>query len=67
MKILLTKDQLKLVSDFCADVAKGLLLAAVLGQSFADAKSIFAKTFGSLIVLSVSFVFLYTGVLLREK
>ncbi len=67
MKILLTKDQLKLVSDFCADVAKGLMLAAVLGQTFVNIESIITRTFGSLIVLGLSFLFLYAGVLLRQK
>lgn len=67
MRILLTSEQLKFVSDFFGDVAKGLTLAAVLGQSFANIESIYTRTFGSLIILGLSFVFLYAGVLLRKK
>ena len=67
MRILLTGPQLQVISEFCVDVAKGLMLAGILGQGFANAESVFTRAIGSLLIVFLSFVFLYAGVLLRKK
>lgn len=67
MRILLTTSQFDAISEFCIDVAKGLMLAGILGQGFANIASIFVRIFSSVLILLLSFAFLYVGVLLKKK
>lgn len=66
MRILLTREQIKLVSDFCTDVAKGLTLAGILGQALTEVESAIVRTLGSAAILILGFIFLYIGVRLRK-
>lgn len=67
MRILLNSSQLQAVSDFSLDVAKGLMLAGILGQGFTSIESIQFRIFGSILIVVMSFMFLYFGVQFRKK
>ncbi len=66
-KFLLNTSQTEAVSDFSIDVAKGLMLAGILGQGFINVNTGFAKTVSTIGIIAMSLMFLYFGVQLRKK
>ena len=66
-KFLLNTSQTEAVSDFSIDVAKGLMLAGILGQGFINVNTGFAKTVSTICIIAMSLMFLYFGVQLRKK
>ena len=67
MRISLNSSQIQAISDFNLDVAKGLMLAGILGQGFTTIESSLVRVLGSIMVLMTSVAFLYFGVQLRKK
>lgn len=56
-----------ILSEFCNDVAKGLMIAGILGQAVVITDSTFSKIIISAIVIIVSCLFLTFSVLLSNK
>lgn len=66
-KILLNTSQINAVSDFDIDVAKGLMIAGVLGQEFTLTESYIVRILSSIAIMFMSLGFLYFGVQLKRK
>lgn len=62
----LKSSQLKVLSDFCSDFAKGLALAAVIGQGFVGEVSGLVRVIFSLVWSSLACIFLYFAVYLAK-
>ena len=67
MRIKLRSAQSQTVSEFSNDVAKALMVAALLGQIISEDKTIFTNLFNFLATLVASLVFLLIAVRLRRK
>lgn len=66
MKVVLNKNQLILISEFCGDVAKGLMLAGILGQGIETNSEPIVKITLSLSLVFLSLIFLRFGIELRK-
>jgi len=67
VRIRLRKTQSQTISEFSNDIAKGLMLAALLGQVINENKSISTNLFNFLGTLAGSVVFLIFAVKFRKK
>jgi hypothetical protein len=54
-------DQLKLLANFCSDFAKGLMLAAVVGQGFATEADSLERAAFSFIWITLGCISLYAA------
>jgi len=67
VEIRLKKEQLEILADFCNDVAKGLMLAGLLGQAFTERGSVYLKVVGPGLSIIFSVIFLYSAILIKRK
>ena len=67
MKVSLTPSQLKTLSEFTNDVAKGLMLAGLLGQTVVSLNSVAIRVVASSFVILLSLLFLNFSLLLGKK
>lgn len=63
----LGKIQFKVVSDFCNDVAKGIMIAAVVGQGAMESLSGLSRGFLSLFWGFTSLFMLYFAILFSKE
>lgn len=66
-KKLTNLNKFKILSEFCNDVAKGLMIAGILGQTIIISNDLYIKVIVSVIVIVSSLIFLYFSVLLSNK
>lgn len=55
------------LSEFCNDVAKGLMIAGILGQVASDSADLGTRLLLSISAVSISLIFLYFSVSLSYK
>lgn len=67
MKLTSKSKKLDKLSDFGLDVSKGLMVAGILGQSFVETDSYERKILLSLLVITLSLLFLYFSLSLDKK
>jgi len=67
MRISLSSGQAEVLSGFCSDVAKGLMLAGILGQGFVSLESVVSRVIASFLTILLSFFFLFFALRLKEK
>ncbi|TSC93565.1 MAG: hypothetical protein CEN91_211 [Candidatus Berkelbacteria bacterium Licking1014_85] len=62
----LQTEQLKTLSNFCNDIAKGLFLYSLIGQGFLDKFNILPQGIGILSGILLSLLFLYVAIILMK-
>lgn len=62
----MNSSQLQAVSDFSLDVAKGLMLAGVLGQGFDFLDTLKTRIIVSIYFIILSLIFLWFGIELKK-
>ena len=67
MKITWSIAQYKTLSAFCNDVAKGLMLAGILGQGIAESLSVDSKIIISFVYLFLSLLLLYFALICSRR
>lgn len=60
-------DQLKLLADFCSDFAKGLMLAAIVGQGIATEMSSVTRAAFSVVWIGLGCFSLYAALFFTKE